>query len=218
MSSLLIRVLIVGPPTFSTDNLVKEIAVAGWGSHLVSTVTEATAVLKTIRFKVVLCAEKLTDGTGYELAALIGRQAGTLFIGVSLSETCLWLPVVEKGVRTLGRRAMNPKMLETELAQLFRPTRVPEIGWNSGSAADSTTANQGDQNGEAALLSEVVKADMVASIVQDNSLLRTRATPVAMPPRRKTAEPDRMGLKRLQTVTAQEASALTGTFSKIWRG
>jgi hypothetical protein len=222
MSSLLVRVLIVGPPTFSTHNLSKESAAAGWGSHSVSTLSEAEAVLKTIRFKVVLAAEKLPDGTGYELASLIGRQAGSLFIGVSLSETCLWLPVVEKGIRTLGRRAMNPRMLETELGQLFRSVRVPETEWQSGSTADSVTGRKGDHGGEAALLSEAVRADIVASIVQDNSVSRSRAAtrgmPVAMPPRRDTSATGAMGLKRLHTVPAQEASPLTGSFNKIWRG
>jgi hypothetical protein len=113
-------------------------------------------------------------------------------------------------------------MLEVELAQLFRPSRAPEIGWNSGLAADLATTSQSNADGGAALLSDAARADIVAGIVLDNSLLRTEnsahATPVAMPPRRKPAELDPMGLNRLQTVSAQEASPLTGTFGKIWRG
>jgi hypothetical protein len=83
-------------------------------------VREAETVLKTIRFNVVLSAEKLADGMGYELAPILTRQRGTLYIGVALSETCLWLPVVERGLQSLGDRAMNSGILETEVARLLR--------------------------------------------------------------------------------------------------
>src|SRR5271156_5637291 len=127
MSTSVVRILIVGSVTSSTNEILRKLAGVGWGSHTVGGVREAETVLKTIRFKIVLSAEKLPDGTGYELAALIARQFGTLFIGVSLSETCLWLPVIEKGVRSLGKRAMNPTMLESELMELLRPLRLPEM-------------------------------------------------------------------------------------------
>src|SRR5271170_1152727 len=135
MSTSLVRILIVGPRSSGTDGTLKKLAGAGWGSHSAATVREAEIVLKTIRFKVVLSAEKLPDGTGYELAPLIGRQSGTLFIGVSLSETCLWLTVVERGSRTLGRRAMNPTMLEEEVRQLLRPPRGCETDWRPDAEA-----------------------------------------------------------------------------------
>lgn len=58
MSTSLVRILIVGPRTAGTDGVVKKLTGAGWGSQAVATVGEAETVLKTIRFKVVLSAEK----------------------------------------------------------------------------------------------------------------------------------------------------------------
>jgi hypothetical protein len=224
MSTSLVRVLIVGPPTFSTHDISKKLAGAGWGSHSVSSVHEAETVLKTIRFKVVLCAERLPDGTGYELAPLIGRQAGTLFIGVSLSETCLWLPVVERGARTLGRRAMNPTMLESELNQLLRPSRVAETAWRTEAATPSVAVNTFPEfvkPGE--LAAGPLKSDLLASILHDNSVLRGRnivgSKPrVEIPPRRKSSEAGPVSFKRLETAASGHAEPSTGAFGKIWRG
>ena len=128
MSISVVRVLIVGSTTSSTNGILKKLVQAGWGSHAVDGAREAETVLKTIRFKVVLSSEKLPDGTGYELAPLIARQGGSLFVGVTLSETCLWLPVIEKGERSLGKRAMNPTMLETEVSELLRALKPAEAG------------------------------------------------------------------------------------------
>jgi hypothetical protein len=211
MSTALVRILIVGPSTSGTDGIVKKLTGAGWGSHSVATVGEAETVLKTIRFKVVLSAEKLPDGTGYELAPLIGRQAGTLFIGVSLSETCLWLPVVERGSRTLGRRAMNPTMLEAEVSQLLRPTLGTETEWNSDAGSEA-------EQRPTAFQMDPLRADLLAGVIQDNSILRERARGRApMPPRRRFAEAVTGG-KHFLSSPARDAKPLTGMAGKHWRG
>src|SRR5271156_4194862 len=126
MSITSVRILIVGSTDASnTDGTMKRLARLGWGSLCVAGAREAETVLKTVQFKVVMSAERLPDGSGYELAGIVSRQCGTLFIGVALSETCLWLPVVERGVRSLGRRALNPKMVESEIEALLRSTPIP---------------------------------------------------------------------------------------------
>ncbi len=76
-------------------------------------------MLETIRFPVVLAAEKLPDGNGYELGSSAEEQEATLMVGLKLTETSLWLPVVEKGERSLGTRALNPVMLEIEVEKLL---------------------------------------------------------------------------------------------------
>jgi hypothetical protein len=115
-----VQILAVGPTTLSTLATLRRLVRSGWSSHPVSTVREAETVLKTIRFNVVLAAERLADGVAYDLAPIIGRQGGTLYVGVALSETCLWLPVVERGVRSLGERALNSAILESEVAEVLR--------------------------------------------------------------------------------------------------
>ena len=210
-TTALVRILVIGPPTAGTDGIVRKLTAAGWGSHSVTSLAEAETVLKTIRFKVVLSAEKLPDGTGYELAPLIGRQAGTLFIGVSLSETCLWLPVVEKGSHTLGRRAMNPAMLEAEVRRLLRPTGSSGGDWN-------THAGAGAEQRPLEFTSEPLKADLVAGVLNANSVLRehTRGhSPI--PPRRKFAESAARG-KQLLTSPISGVKPLAGMAGKHWRG
>src|ERR1700678_4630029 len=120
MSAAAVRILVVGTYTASTESTLKALARSGWESHSVKTVREAGAVLRTIRFDLTLATEKLADGTGYELAALIAQQSGNLFISVPLSETCLWLPAVEKGTRSLGQRALNPLTLAKEAGVTLR--------------------------------------------------------------------------------------------------
>lgn len=124
MSIPVVRILKVGSTNSQTEETLRNLAVAGWAAHSVATVCLAETVLKTVRFKIVLAAERLPDGSGYDLTSLLERQRGTLFISVPLSETCLWLPVVEGGVRALGKRALNPIGLESELWELLRPIRM----------------------------------------------------------------------------------------------
>jgi hypothetical protein len=87
----------------------------GFGSRTVETLREARDLLGTFRWDVVLAAESLVDGRGYDLTEIVARRSGTLLVGVPLSESCLWLPVVERGALVLGRRALNGRALEVEL-------------------------------------------------------------------------------------------------------
>ena len=120
MSAAAVRILVVGTSTASTESTLKGLARSGWESHSVKSVREADTVLRTIRFHLTLASERLPDGTGYDLAWLVSQQTGNLFIAVPLSETCLWLPAVENGVRSLGERALNPLMLRTEAENILR--------------------------------------------------------------------------------------------------
>lgn len=124
-----VRILVVGLTNANTQGMLERWRRSGWGAHAVDSVQEAEAVLTTIRFKVILASENVSDGSGYELAGLVARQTGNLFISVALSETCLWLPVIEQGARSLGKRAINPWILETEVESILRATDSdPTVG------------------------------------------------------------------------------------------
>jgi hypothetical protein len=219
-----VRVLIVGPTTSSTNSILKKLAQAGWGSHAVDGAHEAETVLKTIRFKVVLSSEKLPDGTGYELAPLIARQGGSLFVGVTLSETCLWLPVIERGERSLGKRAMNPTMLETEVSEVLRALKAREPGAPKDfEPAGAPRGNSKDARQTAVLFFERGGVDFMANL-NSNSLaeqgLENPPAPVrkmAIPPRRKLGYGEGR-TERLQSVPRSEIKAPTGTHGKLWRG
>ena len=63
-----VRILVVGLTNANTQAMLERWRRSGWGSHTVDSVQEAETVLKTIRFKVILAAENVSDGSGYELA------------------------------------------------------------------------------------------------------------------------------------------------------
>jgi DNA-binding NtrC family response regulator len=132
MSAAAVRILVVGNSTAGTESTLRGLARSGWESQAVKTVREADTVLRAIRFQLTLATEKLPDGTGYELAPLIAQQSGNLFVSVPLSETCLWLPAVENGVRSLGQRALNPLMLATEAEFILRACDTTDVRAENG--------------------------------------------------------------------------------------
>jgi hypothetical protein len=91
-----------------------------FAAHRVSTLAEASALLRASRFRVTLAAENLPDGKGYDLSRSIARQGGNLFVAIPLSAT-LWLPAVERGDIVLGRRAINASLLRTRWRLRWAP-------------------------------------------------------------------------------------------------
>jgi hypothetical protein len=220
MSTLSIRILVVGPVTPHTEGTLKRLARAGWGSHCASTVREAETILRTIRFKVILSAEKLPDGLGYELAGLIARQSGTLFIGVALTDTCLWLPAVERGERSLGRRTLNPAMLESELEDLLRTAPPPTFerpldGTMPGAGTDLDSERIADARGKwSEIRAAGVPSHSSVSAGSRTNPIATRSTAkMLMPPREHS--PDSLRLKRLENPPGP--GAMAGAYGKGWR-
>jgi hypothetical protein len=113
------RILVVGTPSRGTQSILSRLAICGWGSRTVETLREAETLVNTFRFDVVLATESLPDGRAYAMTQMIARRSGTLIVAIALSESCLWLPVVEQGERVLGRRALNPEQLERELEKIL---------------------------------------------------------------------------------------------------
>lgn len=99
MPALGMRILVVGKPSRGTQSILSRLANCGWGSQTAETLREAAALADTFRFDMVLAAESLPDGRAYAMTQLIARRSGTLLVAVALSESCLWLPVVERAQR-----------------------------------------------------------------------------------------------------------------------
>lgn len=119
MPATAMRILAIGELASPTSTILRRLASKGWGAQSVETLREAQNMLLTFQFDVVLAAESLSDGRGYEVADLVLQRAGTLIVGVALSESCLWLPVIEQGARVLGSRALNAHMFESEMEMLL---------------------------------------------------------------------------------------------------
>jgi len=221
MSAATVRILVVGNSTANTESILRELARSGWESHAVKTVCEAEAVLRTIRYQLTLATEKLPDGTGYDLAALIAQQSGNLFISVPLSETCLWLPVVEHGVRSLGQRALNPLTLATEAEFILR-------------TADATLARAGREVGgdhssvSDGIRGEVVPARTVAQLAATERFGRQvreryehgddaeKRGPIA--PRRPVVRGAPMARENPVALTREGSAREEAALGKRWRG
>jgi len=125
MSVSAVRILVVGGISPSTVATLQRLERNGWNFHSVNTIAEAEGVLKMIRFDVVLADEIVGDGRGYDLTDSVLERAGTLFVSIALSEASLWLPVVERGMLTLGDRAVNSSMLQLEIVEaLSEPGKI----------------------------------------------------------------------------------------------
>jgi hypothetical protein len=113
------RILVVGHTCSSTTVTLQKLERTGCAFHSVDTIAEAETAMRTTAFDIVLAAETTPDGRGYDLTNCVANHSATLLISIALSEACLWLPVVQHGVRTLGERALNSFTLQSEITALL---------------------------------------------------------------------------------------------------
>jgi hypothetical protein len=126
MSGTTMRILFTGEPGPTTDGVLARLAGRGFGAYRAENLREARELLDTFRVDVVLATESLKDGRGYALADAMRRHCGTLMVSVELSESCLWLPVIERGLAVLGTRAFGAAMLEAELDRVLGDRVIEE--------------------------------------------------------------------------------------------
>jgi hypothetical protein len=119
MSVASTRILVVGDLLPGTGEILRRLSNKGFGSRHAKTLREAREILETFDFHIVLATELLRDGRGYDIAELVSRHSRTLIVGVALTESCLWLPVIYRGVQVLGKRALSAEMLSDELDSLL---------------------------------------------------------------------------------------------------
>jgi DNA-binding NtrC family response regulator len=113
------RILVAGHTSLSTNFVIKQLEREGCVFQSVETVAEAESSLRETLFDIVLAGEFMLDGRGYDLTGCVVDSSATLLVAIALSEACLWLPVVQHGVRTLGDRALNSHTLQSEITALL---------------------------------------------------------------------------------------------------
>ena len=126
-------ILAVGTPALLPPRILNRLGAHGWRCRRTGTLREALSVLRGgARFDVVLAAESIGDGSGYDLTRSVMASFGTLFVGIPLTEGHLWLPVVEGGRKVLGQQALSSSMLEPEMEMvasgLRENARLKQIG------------------------------------------------------------------------------------------
>jgi len=141
------RILVVGHTSLSTQATLQHLERDGWSPHCVNTIVEAEGALKMIRFDIVLAEETIAGGSGYDLSDSVLEQGGTLLVSVALSEASLWLPVIQRGIRTLGDRALNSAALYLELREALNAP----AGSRPLSAARTTRGRVADPAAQASL-------------------------------------------------------------------
>lgn len=119
MPATAMHILVVGATTLGTRAMLTGLATRGWGLRSVETVREAQDLLEAVPFDIVFAAESLPDGRGYELIETVARHSGTLLVGVALSESWLWLPVMERGANVFGKCALKADVVELEVEMLL---------------------------------------------------------------------------------------------------
>ena len=133
MSNATKRILVVAPCGPTTNTTVERLARLGWGCRIVDLLSEAKEELKKSNYEIVLAAEHMADGRGYDLTDVIAQRSSSLLVGVMLSDGYLWLPTVERGVRTLGMRALNFAMLEEAMEEMLP---CPALAAAAGAASN----------------------------------------------------------------------------------
>jgi hypothetical protein len=119
MCAATVRLLMVGKPSIGASVTLARLSDCGWGWYGLDSILDAHTLLKTFQVDIVLAKESLPDGRGYDLAEAVASQKGTLIVGVELSEHWLWLPVIERGTRVLGSRAVGSSLMEPELVRIL---------------------------------------------------------------------------------------------------
>jgi hypothetical protein len=121
-----LRILVIGALSPAMQGILRRFSAHGWGAQHARNVQEAKDLIGIFDYDVVLASETLTDGRGYDLADSVAVHSRTLMVGVPLSETHLWLPVVERGRNVLGSRGLNDQTMESEMTGLLSgPRRDP---------------------------------------------------------------------------------------------
>ena len=196
MPTSAVRILVVGPLTEATCDMSQRLERHGWATHTVGTLREAQIVLQTIRFPLVLAGETWRRDR-LDLTKWVTQQELTLMVGLQLTDTWLWLPVVDAGERALGTRALNPVMLEAEIERLLtgmdaaRTARGMERAIRGGSSGPALREETGT-----------------------TATKRTGATDG------KTLMPPLRGSRKVPpAITAERVvETATGTLGKHWRG
>jgi hypothetical protein len=134
-------ILLVGLAGANQESIAHLLMQRDWNWKAAESLASAVRHLgRMTGLKLVLAAEVLVDGRGYELTDLIARQGSSLLVGVMLSEGEVWLPVVERGERTFGRGGIGMADLGSVVSELL-DDRIPSSLW-PGRSPMKAAANQ----------------------------------------------------------------------------
>jgi len=127
-------VLLVGKNMSGALRLVEWLRRLGSESHIVTSYQEASTLLETQRFDVVLSETSLPDGNTYRLISALRGSRASLFFCLAVEDSYWWLPAVTQGRECLGVPALRP----AEFAEVLQETLFELKAASSLAVADAT--------------------------------------------------------------------------------
>lgn len=113
-------ILLVGLTGSNQESIQHVLRQREWSWRTADSLTGAIRELReNIGVELVLAAEALLDGRGYELSDTVVKHNSSLLIDVMLSEGHVRLPVVERGKRTFGRSGFGVAELGSVVDELL---------------------------------------------------------------------------------------------------
>jgi CheY-like chemotaxis protein len=119
MTNTTMDVLLVGQGFHvGTQALSDRLRQFGFRCHFADTMRAALQCLKSRGVDVLLSQMRLPDGSGFELVATLAGLPVTAFLSVSLEDSYLWLPAIDRGRDCWGQKMLQPADFTRALEQL----------------------------------------------------------------------------------------------------
>jgi hypothetical protein len=121
-------ILLVGLTGSNQESIMHLLKQRDWNWKTADCLTGAIRELGgKVGMELVLAAEALLDGHGYELTGAVTRRGSSLLVDVLLSDGHVWLPVVERGERTFGRGGIGLAELGSVVDELLGDRVPPKL-------------------------------------------------------------------------------------------
>lgn len=134
------NVLLVGETLHQYSYLAQR--VTNWGGECRFAVSnkEVYALLARHTFELIISEMKLVDGPALRMSPLLEGSPCSLFCFHPVRDSCLWIPIVERGQICLGAPALRPNQFGQLLRCALTEERTAAVIASEPRTADSLTA------------------------------------------------------------------------------
>ena len=121
------NVLLVGESLTQYSHLAQRLT--SWGGECRCAIShkEVYALLGQQTFEVVISGMNLVDGSALRMIPLLDGSASSLFCFLPIEDSCLWIPIVERGHICWGAPALRPNEFGRVLRQALTEGRTVPV-------------------------------------------------------------------------------------------
>ena len=112
-------VLVVGENARISRPLLQWLDERGGRCHFARSYRDASRLISSTNFDLVLCEYQLPDRTAFPLLGLLEGSLATLFFGTRVENGVLWLQMLERGKRSIGVPLLRSNELPKALAAIL---------------------------------------------------------------------------------------------------